>query len=102
MTTLGSCAILLQSGKYTPDIALKQNKHSFKFKLGLYRFNLYQPFVTEEGPEGGNLHENSTMVIMSKKLSVLTKSLGRTDLTIKGNIDLARAKSEAPVNKFII
>ena len=42
------------------------------------------------------------MVIMSKKLSVLTKSLGRTDLTIKGNIDLARAKSEAPVNKFII
>ena len=68
MTTLDSCAILLQSGKYTPHIALKQNKQSFKLKLSLYRFNLYEPFITEEIPEGGNLHENrSTMVIMSKK-----------------------------------
>ena len=82
MTTLDSCAILLQSGKYTPHIALKQNKHSFKLRLGLYRFNLYQPFVTERRPKGDNLYENSTMVIMSlKKLSVLTKSLERTDLT---------------------
>ena len=67
MTTLDSCAILSQSGKYTSDIALKQNKHSFKLKLGLYRFNLYQPFITEEITEGGNLHEKSTMVIMKKK-----------------------------------
>ena len=78
MTTLGSCAILLQSGKYTPDIALKQIKTRSNENLA---FNLYQPLITEERPEGGNLHENSTMVIMSKKkLSVLTKSLQLKEL----------------------